>query len=305
MFGESPRRSSSHGCRAALMRRMAWHRSRAFCAVCGVAIHRRFSAIKFSTGGRDISVCRVPLLARKQCRNCSPDCFCEAVAHVSQSEIPLRLIRHGPQFVLDRPKSSAVAPGRSMGRCSVADTTRNRGAASPKNRSISRSVTQSYFAPPMPWMKRSPRANLAQSVVIEGSRTDSHAGALQLHELLDRAAGVAFRLKWQPGFPRLPIGEERFAGAALMNNRRRRGFWAVQTQNGASTTVPLRSNRGGMKAAPHAMQLPVFTQQIVVSIAEFRQRDQQVRDEPLERLAAAQPNSAEPPTFPNPKTPSN
>ena len=138
------------------MRRIAWQRSRAFCTVCGVAIHRRFSAIRLSMWGRHSCLPSRP--RRRGRQECLPHRRRPEIVRAGRSWLAVRVGSRGT--------SSEVTPRRGMGRCSVADTTRKRGAGRPKNRSMSRSVTQSYLAPPMPWMNRSPRARRAQSVVI-------------------------------------------------------------------------------------------------------------------------------------------
>ena len=124
----------------------------------------------------------------------------------------------------------------------------------------------------------------------ERSRADAHAGALPFHELLDRAGGVTLRRQRQPGFPRLPIGENNFA----WNDFRKQpaAAWVVNgphPQRGLQPRSVFGQVGRRVETVPHAMQSAVLAQRFVVDRAEFRQTGQQVRDEPLERLAAARP----------------
>ena len=154
---------ATHGCSSLLMRRKAFHR--------GVGI--------FVRDGR----ADPPLFF---CDQSSRPNGTLAVRKVIGMQVFFRMIAQLAEFAANVAKvviagSLAVGgngrrcnPRPRSGRCKVADRTMIPGGVRPKNVSIRRSVTWSYFAPPMPCMNRSHRARRAQSVVIKGPRTDSH-----------------------------------------------------------------------------------------------------------------------------------
>ena len=202
------------------MRRIAWQRRRALSAVCGVAIHRCFSAIRSAT--------LLPRIAPVKCH-------CGAARYImARSSCWIRRRSSGVgAIVLDR---QVQRGGHDQ----------EAGAASPKNRRIKRSVTQSYLAADAvdeqiaqskPCPKGGDQAlgdGFARRCVAVPSavrRPCLHrhplAAAAGLPTIADRRAGFRQgRLSWA-------------------NNRRRLGFQRSKPTRGSPTRAPLRPSRAG------------------------------------------------------------
>ncbi len=176
--------------------------------------------------------------------SCLPGCRSSLMAdrnvRTRPTEIPLGLVRHGAQFVLGSPERRRAWRGRARWAGATWPTRPGtEAAANPKNRSISRSVTQSYFAPPMPWMNRSPRANRAQSVVTSArGRIRTPASCSSMSRSTARPASPS-GVSGSRASHDCRSDKAISPAAILANNRRRRGSSAVQTHSGASHPWPI------------------------------------------------------------------
>ena len=191
-----------------------------------------------------------------------------------------------------------------MGRCNVAERTMKPGGRSPKNRSISRSVTRSYFAPPMPWMNRSPRASRAQSVVTsarERIRTpprcssSSRSTARPASPSARSGSRASHDCRSESTISPPAASGEKPPAAGLVGR--------PDPQRGLQPSPLLGQLGHRMRKAADVMRPPILAHRLVVDGAKLRQPGQQMRREPLERLARTYASSAGPPASPVPKKP--
>ena len=143
------RRTATAGCNASLICRIATQRSRAFCGVGGVWIHCCFCA---TSEAKSSAAAVRPRL--------------RGVEMPPVIEVSFRMIREFPQLACSIDLISSAVDlrrlDRQVQRGRKDHEARRREAEEPLDQ---RSVTWSYFAPPMPCRNRSPRTSRAQSVV--------------------------------------------------------------------------------------------------------------------------------------------
>ena len=166
------------------------------------------------------------------------------------------------------------------------------GGSTPKNRSMNRSVTSSYFAPPMPWRNRSPRARRAQAW-SPAAASEFYAASLQFQQSGHRSCGVASA----SAASGIPTSGDRRARYRADPAGRRDAAVADRRMSRPTTAFPTNgrppSNRAGMCALPSdGGDGPV--NRLVVHLPKTPHLRQQMGHQPLERFAR-RPGFAEPP----------